>query len=949
MRSRFCCYAPWLGMFALMVGCHAPSKQSMLDVVDASMSNIRCEGGCVGAPPPPANADVSHVPVAFPVMPDPRTPLPGAPRWELGLEEALRVALGNSEVVRALPGATTPITGSALAGSSGGPTTVVGSGTSGPTQLGGTFNQGGGSNASGGAGGGRNPSNLVGGTGTGGGAAAGVGGSRYATIYDPAIAATRVESALGLFDASASASMFWERLENPPGQRFGGFINTIPRLDTAYFQTAIQKPFITGTVGRIAFNENYFFLPPGGPNQGVALPDPNPQYQSNLEFQLIQPLFRGAGSQVNRAPILIAGAQANQSAWEFKRRMMAMVRSVETAYWQLYAAQLNLRAVEEALPLYSEVVRVEESRLRVNAAVPADVAQAQSDFYELRGQRLAALANVAAQQALLRNLLGLPPTDGRQIVLRDMPMRAPVVLDWDQTVNIALERRPDIIRQRLAVHVRELQILIARNGLLPQVNGEFLHRINGLGDDLDGSLSQLGDNQFQDWRMGVSLVAPIGNHVAKAQMRSAQLSLLREQALLRQAAHIATHQLADIVRNIDWSYQQYEVAARRSSANNEWQRGARARFTTPAGGVSLLQALDIYLRSIRSAVSANQNTANLIAQYNIALVQLEEAKGTLLANHEIYLFNDPCTAVQKVCVGAQRAGEDIIDRNIPSPIPARPEPAVPVQPSPSDLPPPGTTTPSTPGAGGPIPQHVVSAPGPRFAPPVMPIVVPVQPGSPAKAPATAAVSPAVPSGPAPTRVTLPPTLEMKLVTPAAPQLSPGRSPAMAGPSSQIASKPGMALSNQTSSPLKTSSQGASTAPGGKSGSETFPGRSLFDVHPEAQLKLGVPSNKSTITTRVSTRITDKTEFKLSTTKSTAANTAKVEGSNTKTSDSKSSSVKVQDADRPAETEKAAATLKVKSIETESAEVKSPVNKLRVSLEAGANSNATTRVRWDSVE
>ena len=660
-----------------LAGCRS---QGMLDVVDSSMAKVRCADGVVGAPPPPENINVDHVPVPFPVMPDPRSPMSGAERWELDLSSALAVAIGNSEVVRALPGATTSLSGSTLGGTGGDGSLRGGFGAGGQNAMSSGSSSGSGGSSSGSSFGG---SSAVGG-GAGGGAAAGVSSGRFATVYDPAIAAAQVETALGAFDASLAASMFWERLENPPGQSFGGFVTTRPALDTAYWRSSITKPFITGTVAAVRFNNNYFFVPPPD-----VPPTVNPQYQSNLEFAVLQPLLRGAGSQVGRMPILIAGAQANQSAWEFKRRMMAMIRSVETAYWQLYSSQVNLRAIEDALPLYGEVVRVEESRLRANAAVPADVAQAQADFLDLRGQRLQALSDVATKQALLRNLLGLPPTDGRQIVLREPPTRAPLVIDWEQTIAQALDRRPDVIRQRLAVHVREMQLVIAKNGLLPQVNGEGLYRLNGLGEDLGRSIDVLTENRFQDWRLGVSLEVPLGNHVARGQMRAAQMQLLREQALLKQTAHIATHQLADVVRDIDWLYQQYEVAERRQTANGEWQRGARARFVTPAGGISLLQALDIYLRSIRSAVTANQNAAALLSQYNIALARLEEAKGTILASHNIFIYNDPCTAVQHTTFGGCKPGQDLIDAGA-VPTEAQPE-GTPTPPTLSGMPHPAST------------------------------------------------------------------------------------------------------------------------------------------------------------------------------------------------------------------------------------------------------------------
>ena len=58
-------------------------------------------------------------------------------------------------------------------------------------------------------------------------------------------------------------------------------------------------------------------------------PDINPQYQPELEVFYDQPLLRGFGKEVNLAPIAVARVASQQSAWEFKQSMLAMVRSVE--------------------------------------------------------------------------------------------------------------------------------------------------------------------------------------------------------------------------------------------------------------------------------------------------------------------------------------------------------------------------------------------------------------------------------------------------------------------------------------------------------------------------------------------------------------------------------------------------------------------------------------------
>jgi outer membrane protein TolC len=615
------------------------------------MSEVRCPKGPYFTPLPSQGVDLTNIPANYPVSPN----LPDfaqAEKWPIDVTNTIAIALGNAEVVRVLPGATTSIPASPTGGVPGfqvnGTSSAAGNPlVSGNPNLSNSFqNSSGGFGPNGGLGGfGPNGASQVAGAPPAPPAAGTTASSATVdTIYDPAIAAASVESAAGAFDVLLATSMFWDRIENPPGTMFNGFINTRPRLDNAYWRSSLTKLYSSGAQAGLSFNSDYFFTPP---NTGLPPPAVNPQNQSHLEFGLVQPLLKGFGPDVTRAALVIANTQSNQSAWEFKRRMIEMVRSIETAYWQLYAAQLNLKIIDDSMPLYEEVVRIQEDRVRAGAAISADLAQVRSSLLLLRGQRLQAISDIALKEYTLRNLMGLPPADKRRMVLVDQPARAPLVVDPEFTLTVALDRRPDIIRQRLAVKISETQLIVAKNGLLPQLNGEALYRINGLGSTLTQSVDQVGENQYQDWRLGASLQYPIGNHAARGQFRAAQMGVMRERAVLKQTTHIAAHQIADVLRNLNWIYQQYEVAAQREVANREWREGARSRFLTPVGGVNLLQAFQVYLLAIGNSIVNQQSEVNLLAQYNTALAQLEEVRGTLLNDRGIFIRDDPCTTIQQ--------------------------------------------------------------------------------------------------------------------------------------------------------------------------------------------------------------------------------------------------------------------------------------------------------------
>src|SRR5207302_201628 len=86
-----------------------------------------------------------------------------------------------------------------------------------------------------------------------------------------------------------------------------------------------------------------------------------------------------------------------------------------------------------------------------------------------------------------RNILGLPPADSRRIVPVTAPSEARLEPDWESSLAQMLSFQPDIVTQQLITRVAELQLLVARNQLLPVLNLNALYQLNGLGHTLDNS------------------------------------------------------------------------------------------------------------------------------------------------------------------------------------------------------------------------------------------------------------------------------------------------------------------------------------------------------------------------------------------------------------------------------------------------------------------------------
>jgi outer membrane protein TolC len=455
------------------------------------------------------------------------------------------------------------------------------------------------------------------------------------TTYDPLVARSEAQAQWGIFDPLWTTEMLWDKQDIPPGTSFSGIGNRPPQLDTADFYTSIEQLLPVGTRVRFDLVTDYLFNPDKPPSL-----NPNPQYFSYNQYGITQPLLQGFGVPVTMAPIKIACAEAEQTDWQFKQEMLALVRSIETTYWALYAQQQNLRAIDEVLPHFREVVRLQEQQAGTTVGVESELGRARSDLYLYEQRRLEVLSKIAEQQLVLRNLMGVPPSDCRDIRVLAVPVTTKPFETLQQSVDTAVSQRPDVLRQRLAVFIAQQERLLADNAVKPRLDLNGYWRTNGLGEDLEQSWEVKDGNNFNSWHMGVFFQVPLGRRQAFANLRAADYRIQRERALLEQTAHQASYEVTDAYRRLHWVFQQLEVVTNREQALAQWASGARAQFENPPEGLTPVFALERYLQNLREASDASISKNQLLAEYNSALARLEEVKGTLLENRAVVVAGD---------------------------------------------------------------------------------------------------------------------------------------------------------------------------------------------------------------------------------------------------------------------------------------------------------------------
>lgn len=499
------------------------------------------------------------------------------------------------------------------------------------------------------------------------------------TEYDPAMVELNplggTQAALAAFDATVSSQLFWQQTDPP----VLGSANNLQNIfilgfgqTQGVYQSGIQKRTATGATYALRSNVTYSRVPVGG--GGGAPPSDISFFAGALEAEWRQPLMQGSGTTYNLIAgpnsgvgqyngVFIARINTDISLADFESGVIQLVNDVETAYWELYYSYRNLEAQlygrESALKAWQQA----EARLAVGVDARDSEAQARAFFYQFASQvndTLAGTQGLYASEQRLRYMIGFTATDGRLIRPSTDPLQAMVMYDWQAALSDAINQRVEIRRQQWNIKRRELELIAARLNRRARLDALSQYRVRGAGDHLMGSNSffeDFGTMNYQEWRSGLDWNFPVGLRQASTAVRSAQLGLARDIALLEEQQLRISHDLSFAARQIARSYEQLQINFNRVEADKAQVEVLDARFK---GGKDNIRFL---LQAQQQLAQSNSALFRALVDYNLAVRDFHREKGSLLTYNQVGMNEEALTA--PMLSGAYQRGRFLTPRDNP--------------------------------------------------------------------------------------------------------------------------------------------------------------------------------------------------------------------------------------------------------------------------------------------
>jgi len=501
------------------------------------------------------------------------------------------------------------------------------------------------------------------------------------SIYDPALAATTantqplavdnqgnrisprgasranqvggVQDALSEFDTQFSSLFGYNTTDRPRNVGLGNVFNPqfFQAVD-ANAQAALSKRLATGTVvtarTTTVYSSNNLLSP------SIARNVPS-DYTVAVELQATQPLMRGRGTLVNRIPVVLARVNEEIQLHDFEANIRNLVKSVEDAYWDLYCGYRALETAKSARDSALNLWRVAADRSRIGAegSGPEAEAQARALYKQFESQITTSLygstipgndpRGLYGREQILREKMGWSATDGRMIRPSDEPTEARVHFDWNDVHSESLMRSVELRRQLWAIKSAELEIMSAKNQLLPQLDLTAFYRWLGVGDHLaaanrsgisfpdagSNALEELTGGDYQELGLRVELTPQaIGKRRALAGIRNSQIRLAKLQEEMREKEMYVVDNLTSAWRNMDSNYMSIKDFRDQLQANVDEIKIYVDQIES--GTNALGQLADLLLRAEERRARSQLQYYQAICEYNKSLLNIHYWKGSLL-------------------------------------------------------------------------------------------------------------------------------------------------------------------------------------------------------------------------------------------------------------------------------------------------------------------------------
>jgi len=365
--------------------------------------------------------------------------------------------------------------------------------------------------------------------------------------HDPAVAETDILKARSIYDPTFSALVDY-RGEDQPSLSESSLVSRQRYFD---FDASLSQLLPTGASTSVSFTNQWYRDNLGLSTSRFAQPE--------LVLSFSQPLLKGLGREVTERGITTANDAMDASLADWSQAALDTAATARGRYLALVKARETLATRRASLALARRIHAENEARVKAGVLASYQLQDSLLGVLQRRKELLDAerAEKDAADQLLVA--LNLPPGT----IVEDSGTPPPVALDVRETdaLRLAMARRPDMIRARIAVRTAEFNERVNRNLALPSLALQGSAGVTGLDPDYFDAVGDLGEAKYPAWSVGLSFSIPIGNRSARADLAASRLKASQARTQLVATEETVGLQIRAALRALESQREQIDVTA----------------------------------------------------------------------------------------------------------------------------------------------------------------------------------------------------------------------------------------------------------------------------------------------------------------------------------------------------------------------------------------------------
>jgi len=358
----------------------------------------------------------------------------------------------------------------------------------------------------------------------------------------------------------------------------------------------------------------------------------NPVYYAEPKLTITQPLFKGAGFEVNRAEIVITANYRRIASKDLRATAMQSISRAIIAYYNYGYSQEFQTIALASLKRSQDLLAINTERHAKGMISSVELLETETAVAEREKAVIVADALVAKTEDELRlvtNIVDDPELWNAHLELLEQPKIELRSTDLAQSLRKAFELRPDYQIKMIDLQNRDVAIKVAKDNKLPTVDLVGSYGMNGWGSDLGGALSTIEPDN-SDWLMGLKFVKPWGGGESARydQKKREKIRALLELKRLEQNIIL---DVRNRIREVETQRRQMDAAMHAKNMQLKNYEAQTERYA--AGQTSTHDMLDYQER----VATSETDYLKAMVDYQTALVALDNAEGITLAKNNIVL------------------------------------------------------------------------------------------------------------------------------------------------------------------------------------------------------------------------------------------------------------------------------------------------------------------------